>query len=312
MRRSTVLVTGGAGFIGSFVTSRLVERGYAVRILDDLSRADEARLPGLLALDGVELVRGDVRSAEDVARATVGIEAVVHLAADCINKSVADPASSVEVNVVGSQRMFGAAAAAGVRRVVYASSASVYGQPERLPMVETDPPRPQTPYCLGKLAGEHLLQFYGRHHGLPWMALRFFNVFGPGQNTDAYYTSVVLTFLRRILDGQAPVIDGSGEQSMDFVHVDDVARAVVLAVDSPESNLVVNVGTGISTSIADVARILIAELGATVEPEFRPRPVLVSHRAADITRAGEVLGWKPEITVEQGLAEIVRDVRGGR
>jgi UDP-glucose 4-epimerase len=255
-------------------------------------------------------VEGDVRCEADVERVMIGVRAVAHLAADSINKSIAETAASVAVNVIGSDNVFRVAAAHHAR-VVYASSASVYGEPESLPMRETDPPRPQTPYCITKLACEQLLGFYGRRHGLPWIALRFFNVFGPGQNTDAYYTSVVLTFVRRILDGEPPVIDGRGEQSMDFVHVDDVARAVVAALDSDVSGAVVNVGTGESTSVARLAEILLAELRSDLTPVFRPRDVLVSRREADITRARTLLGWTPRISVEQGLSEIVRSIPVG-
>jgi UDP-glucose 4-epimerase len=147
-----------------------------------------------------------------------------------INKSVADPAESLDINMVGSDVVFRAAADERVKRLVFASSASVYGEPEKLPMGEEGPFHPATPYCLSKLAAEHLLAFYGRTTGLEWNALRYFNVYGPGQKVSAYYTSVVLAFLKRIEAGEPPIIDGEGAQSMDFIHVADIARATADAI----------------------------------------------------------------------------------
>jgi UDP-glucose 4-epimerase len=301
-----VLVTGGAGFIGSRVCPMLLEAGYRLRVLDNLYRADQAVVDALKADPRVEFVEGDVRYREAVDRATREVEGVVHLAAVCINKSVAEPAESVDVNLVGSQNVFDAAVRAGVRRVVFASSASIYGEPDRLPMHEDDAPKPQTPYCISKLAGEHLLRFYKAHRGLESNVMRFFNVYGPGQKTDAYYTSVIQVFLRRVVDGQAPVIDGEGAQSMDFVHVDDVARATVMAYRTDKTGLTLNVGTGKDTSIATLARLLIQATGKDIEPQFRPRKTLVTRRAADITRIRQELGWEPQIAVEQGIVELAK------
>jgi len=238
-----------------------------------------------------------------------GAETVVHLAATSINRSQAAPAESIDVDIRGSEHVFAAAADAGVRRVVFASSASVYGPPKSLPMAEDDRLDPQTPYCLGKLAGEHLLQYYGRRSGIEWNILRFFNVYGPGQHTDAYYTAVTSIFLDRLLRGEPPIIDGSGEQTMDMVHVRDVARALICAMEAPSTGNICNVGTGVQTSVAELARILIDLVGVDVEPEFRPRNVLVARREADIRRAAETIGWKPEIKVHEGLEEIVQLAR---
>ena len=303
--RGTVLVTGGAGFIGSHLTPQLLQRGWRVRIFDNFYRTDQRQIAALAGDDRVEIVEGDVRYRALVDRAMRGADRVVHLAALAINKSVAAPTESFDVNLMGTQHVAESACDAGVRRFVFASSASVYGDPKKLPMSESDGEEPRTPYCISKLAGEHLLRFLEESRGLSWMALRFFNVYGPGQRTDAYYTSVVLTFLRRIANGDAPVIDGDGEQSMDFVHVDDIARALVLALESDVSGSVLNVGTGESTSIRDLARLLIRHMGVDVEPVFHPRAVLVSRRAADITRIREVLGWEPTIDVETGLRTVV-------
>ncbi len=307
--RETVFFTGGAGFIGLHVVPMLLDRGYDVRIFDNMFRGDRAAVEALQAAHPgrVELVDQDVRYGGAVHAAMRGCSVVIHAAAVSINKSQADPHESMDINTVGTHNVVAAAADHGVRRVVFCSSASVYGDPKKLPMHEDDELDPQTPYCISKRTGEDLLRYYQRRSGLSWIALRFFNVYGPGQKTTAYYTSVINHFVNRLRAGQPPVIDGKGEQSMDFIHVHDIARAVVLAVDCADSGLPVNVGTGIDTSIADLARILIDAVGVDVQPIFNPREVLVSRRAADIQRAQEVLGFTASIPVGEGMAALVRD-----
>lgn len=304
--QKTVFVTGGAGFIGLHVVEQLLERDWKVRIFDNMVRGDRDRAQALATSHGVEVIDQDVRAGGAVAAAMKGASHVVHLAADSINKSVADSYTSVDINVVGSHNVFSAAADQGVQRLVYASSASVYGDPKKLPMHEDDELSPLTPYCIGKRTGEDLLGYYQRKSGLSWIALRFFNVYGPGQKTTAYYTSVINHFVNRLRNGEPPVIDGKGEQSMDFIHVHDIARAVVLSVEAERGNVPINVGTGIDTSVADLARILIDAIGADVEPIFNPRDVLVSRRAADIRRAKEVIGFEYSIPVGEGMTELIR------
>jgi len=303
-----VFLTGGAGFIGLHVIERLLERGFTVRIFDSMMhRANRSDIEALINGGSVELIESDVRSGGAVQRAMDGCSHVIHFATVSINKSVADPDESLNINVIGNNNVFSAAANLGVKRLVYASSASVYGDPEILPMREDSQTNPLTPYCISKLSGEHLLHFYSTQAGLSWNTLRFFNVYGPGQKTSAYYTSVINHFINRLNAGQAPVIDGKGDQSMDFVHVYDVADACVAALLSEVDGEVFNVGTGVSTSIAQLAHILIRAVGVDVEPIFNPRDVLVSRRAADITKAKELLGWAPKISVEVGMASLVKD-----
>ena len=308
-RGTTVLVTGGLGYIGTQVVPELLSRGWQVRILDNYYRCDRAAAASIASLPDVSVIEGDVRYANVVEGAVDGADAVVHLAAVCLNKSISSPTESLDVNLLGTQNVFDAAARASVRRIVYASSASVYGNPASLPMRESDRPAPLTPYCIAKLAGEQLLAFYAQRSKLSWLALRFFNVYGPGQPTDAYYTSVVLTFLRRLAAGDAPVIDGRGEQSMDFVHVHDVARSVGLALDSSASGEVLNVGSGQQTTVADLAGHLIRAVGAETQLQFRPREVLVTQREASTERAREVLGWEPTIGLPEGLASVVEHLK---
>lgn len=299
-------VAGGAGFIGLHVVNQLLERDWKIRIFDNMWRGDRDRANELAKTGNVDVVDQDIRSGAAVASAMRGATHVIHLAADSIHKSVADPYSSLDVNMVGSHNLFSTAADQGIQRVVYASSASVYGDPKKLPMHEDDQLDPLTPYCIGKRTGEDLLAYYGRKSDLSWIALRFFNVYGPGQKTTAYYTSVINHFVNRLRNGEPPIIDGAGEQSMDFIHVHDIARAVVLATEAERSGAPINVGTGISTSVAQLARILIDAIGADVEPQFNPREVLVSRRAADVTRAKEMIGFEYSIPVEQGMSDLIR------
>ena len=305
----TVFVTGGAGFIGLHVVPMLLAQGRSVRIFDNMFRGDRAAVEALAqAHPGrVELIDQDVRYGGAVHAAMKGCATVVHMAAVSINKSQSDPYESMDINTVGSHNVIAAAADHGVRRLVYCSSASVYGDPKKLPMHEDDELSPQTPYCISKRAGEDLLGFYQRRAGLSWIALRFFNVYGPGQKTTAYYTSVINHFVNRLKTGQPPVIDGKGEQSMDFVHVHDIARSVVLALDCARDNVPVNVGTGIDTTVAELARILIDAVGVDVQPQFSGRDVIVSRRAADITRVREVLGFEATVPVREGMTALIRE-----
>ncbi|HEY8281815.1 MAG TPA: NAD-dependent epimerase/dehydratase family protein [Leifsonia sp.] len=303
----TVFITGGAGFIGLHVVDQLLEQGYDVRIFDNMFRGDRDAVNKLVAGGHVELIDQDVRYGGAVHAAMKGCDYVIHLAAVSINKSNADPYESMDINTIGAHNVFAAAADHGVKRVVFASSASVYGDPEKLPMHEDDTLSPLTPYCISKRTGEDLLGYYERRAGLSWIALRFFNVYGEGQKTTAYYTSVINHFVNRLKNGEPPVIDGEGKQSMDFIHVKDIARAVVLAMTSEQSNMAINVGTGIDTTVAELARILIDAVGVDVEPQFNPRPVLVSRRAADTTRATEVLGFEPSVEVREGMTRLIQN-----
>ncbi|THG36059.1 NAD-dependent epimerase/dehydratase family protein [Glaciibacter flavus] len=306
MTEKKVLVIGGAGFIGLHVVEQLLEQDWTVRIFDNMVRGDRDRAAELAKSGRVDVIDQDTRNGAAVYSAMKGYDYVIHLAADSINKSVADPYSSIDINMVGSHNVFAAAADLGVKRIVVASSASVYGDPQKLPMHEDDKLDPLTPYCIGKRTGEDLLGYYGRSRGLSWIALRFFNVYGEGQKTTAYYTSVINHFVNRLKNGEAPIIDGEGKQSMDFIHVRDIARAVVLSLTSETGNVPINVGTGIDTTVAELAHILIDAVGVDVEPQFNPRDVLVSRRAADTTRAKDIIGFEATIPVREGMTALVQ------
>ena len=293
-RRSTVLVTGGLGYIGSYVVRDLRERGWQVRVLDNRYRCDPTTASEIAALDGVEVVEGDIRYAHMVESATQGVEAVVHLAAVCMNKSIADPTESLDVNLMGTQNVLDAASRASVRRIVYASSASVYGNPTQLPMREDDKLAPITPYCVAKLAGEQMLDFYAA----PREALLARRC---GSSTSTARASrptpTTPPWCSPSSTGsppaRLPVIDGRGEQSMDFVHVADVARAVGMALDSAGHRR----GAQRRHRHADhrspsSPSCWSRSLGSDVQPVFRPREVLVTRREASIERIKEVLGWR--------------------
>lgn len=305
--KGTVFFSGGAGWIGLKTIPHLLDRGYRVRIFDNMVRGDRDAVADLVSSGGVELVDQDIRYGGAVHDAMKGCSHVMHYAAVSINKSQADPYESLDINMIGSHNVFAAAADHGVNRLVFASSASVYGPPQQLPMFEDDRLDPQTPYCISKRAAEDLLAFYERRAGLSWVALRFFNVYGPGQKTTAYYTSVINHFVTRLKNGEPPVIDGEGEQSMDFVHVEDVARASVLALESERDCVALNVGTGVDTTIAKLAEILIAAVGVDVKPQFNPREVLVDRRAASVKLAREMIGFEAEIDVLTGMTDLVRE-----
>jgi UDP-glucose 4-epimerase len=303
-----VLVTGGAGFIGSHLVEALVEKGYFVRVLDNLGRGNVKYIQPLIDKGKIEFIDGDVRYSDAVDKSMKDIDYVFHEAAVCINRSLVYPKESIDINLNGSHNVFKAALDNDVKKVIFASSASVYGEPQILPMSEDHPLNPITPYCVSKIASEHLLKFFARQ-GLKYFVLRYFNIYGLRQNIDAYYTSVIILFVKRLLNNRPPLIDGDGSQSMDFVNVKDVVRANLLAMESDVVNEVVNVGSGKSTSIAELAQVLIKSVGADVKPIFNPREsVLVTHRRADVTKAKKLLGFEAMVNIEEGLNEVAHDI----
>jgi UDP-glucose 4-epimerase len=302
-----VLITGGCGFIGSQLARDLHNRGYGIRIVDNLHRGEPENLGSLLNDDSVELVRGDVRDREIVSAAMEDIDYVVHLAATCLNRSIKYPTESLQVNMLGANTVFNTAVDHNVKKVLYASSASVYGE-QSVPMSEDDPVSPQTPYGISKYCMELLSDFYSKEEDIPFVGYRFFNVYGAGQDTDAYYTSVINVFVQRLINGDAPVIHGSGEQTMDFINVRDISRALYLGIETDVENEVFNVGSGNMTSIADLAEILIDIVGADVQPKYEDRDVLVSKRQASIKKAKEKLGFESEVSIREGLEEVVEFV----
>jgi len=307
------VVTGGAGFIGSHLVTALVGRGDRVRVLDDLSSGKvdnlahvEVGAPGKGA--PVELHEACVTDAPAVLEACRGAAGVFHEAAQVsVPASIRDPYTSYEVNVMGTLHVLEACRHGGVEKVVFAASSAAYGNDPELPKVETMAVRPLSPYASGKLAGEAMLAVWGHAFGLQTVALRYFNVYGPRQADDSPYSGVIALFARAVLQGRAPTIFGDGEQSRDFVHVSDVVRANLAAMDRRlDGGSVINVGTGQRVSVNRLFR-SIADLAgfsgdARREP---PRAGDVPHSQASIARARELLEFAPQVSLEDGLAETV-------
>ncbi len=307
LKDKSVLVTGGAGFIGSHLVEELVTRDCEVKVLDVLSRGTLDHIQPLIDKGKIIYIDGDIRYKDVVDKAMQGVDYVFHEAATNINRSLVYPEESFDVNFKGSQVVFKSALDHNVIKVMFASSASVYGQPKILPMSENHELNPITPYCVSKLASEHLLKFYSRS-GLNFIVLRYFNVYGLRQHTDAYYTSVIIMFLKRLLDNKPPEITGNGEQSMDFINVKDVVEANILCMLSDVKNDIFNIGTGKSTTIKELAYMLKEIMNSDLDPIFIPREVIVSERRADIRKAKENLGFEAKIDIYDGLKEISKDI----
>lgn len=303
------LVTGGAGFIGSHIVEELVREGLQVRVFDSLVKGRLSSIAPLIQKNSVEFHEGDIRSRDAIDRAVEGCDYVYHTAAVHISRSLESPEECISVNIHGAYNVFKSALDHRVRRVIFSSSSSIYGEPERLPMSEDDPVTTVEPYGASKWMAEQLLHHLSQK-GLRYNALRYFNVYGERQAAHAYYTTVITTFINRLIAGEAPVIDGRGDQSMDFTHVSDVARANILAMRSEAVNEVFNVGTGVSTTVRELAEILIAAIGAHVSAQFSGRPSLVSRRQADTRKAEQLLGFKAEVDVRSGLREVAEALRG--
>ena len=302
------LVTGGGGFIGSHVVDGLLDEGYDVRILDSFATG---RRENIAHLREVDLMEGDIQSYERVHNATRGCEVVLHQAAlPSVPRSVQDPLMTNSVNITGTLNVLLAARDHEVRRVVYASSSSIYGANLTLPKAETLKPSPISPYAVSKLAAESYCQTFHRVYGLECVALRYFNIFGPRQDPNSQYSAVVPRFIHAVLDGRRPIVFGDGEQSRDFTFVDNVVRANLRAISAPgAAGEVFNVARGDRATLNDMLRNLGELLDTTVEPEYRPpRPGDVPHSHADISKAREILGYDPEVSFEEGLRRTLESV----
>ena len=313
------LVTGGAGFIGARCAALALESGHAVTVLDDLSTGLQSRLDTLEAA-GARVVLGDVRDANVRARALEGVDAVIHLAAQgSVPRSMEDPEATMDVNVHATNRLLEDMAERGLHRLVLASSAAVYGDVDDLPHTEDHVGVRQSPYADSKWANEQAV-LRRRQQGWEAIALRFFNVYGPGQRSEGPNTGVIPIFVNKMCAGEAPSLFGGGTQTRDFVHVDDVARLLVhLAAGtwSDPPRTVYNVGTGKQTSLVNLVHTLAETLrargvdGDHLTPLMGPaRSGDLDHSVADLTSIAADLGWRPTITLEHGLGELI-DARLG-
>ena len=304
------LVTGGGGFIGSNLVEALLRAGEDVRVLDDFSTGRRGNLkdaPEWARAGGArfELLEGDVREGEICRRAVSGVDYVLHQAAiPSVQRSVKDPVATNAVNVSGTLNLLVAARDAAVQRFVFASSSSLYGESETLPKVETMPPAPISPYGLQKLAGETYCGIFHRLYGLPTVALRYFNVFGPRQDPGSEYSAVIPRFLTALREGARPTVFGDGEQTRDFTFVANVVQANRKACAAPPQalGLAYNVACEDRISLNQLLRILGELTGRHADPAYAPaRAGDIKHSLADIGRARRLLGYAPEVDLREGL-----------
>jgi len=300
------LVSGGAGFIGSNLAEALVKRGDRVRVLDNLSTG---KRENIAVLEGnVELVEGDIRSYHTVREALDGMDAVFHQAAlPSVPRSVRDPISSNGVNVDGTLNILYAAKDAGVKRVVYASSSSIYGDTPELPKHEGMTPNPQSPYAVSKLAAEHYCRVFASLYGLETVALRYFNVFGPRQDPASQYSAVIPKFIKAMLNGRQPVIYGDGEQTRDFTFVTNVVGANLRAADAPcRKGLAMNCACHDRISLNQLVAEINAILGTSLKPVYEePRAGDIKHSFAAIELAAREIGYAPSVDFRTGLRRTV-------
>lgn len=299
------LVTGGAGFIGCNIVRRLLAEGHEVRVLDNFSTGSRDSLRDI----DVELIEGDLTSYHMVQRAVAGVDYVLHQGAlPSVPRSVIDPIASVNVNVLGTLNVLQAAQEAGVNRIIYASSSSIYGDSRELPLRERVLPSPKSPYAASKLAGEHLCRAFHKTYGLETIILRYFNVFGPHQNPYSQDSAVIPSFIMAGLSDCPAIVFGDGRQSRDFTFVDNVIDANLTAASAPEECVgrAFNIGSGQRHTLLDVLDALENILGTAIKRELRdPRPGDVEHSYADVEAAREYLGHEPMVGFQEGLERTV-------
>ena len=303
-----VLVTGGAGFIGSNLTEALLKQGHLVRVLDNFSTGKRENLIFDEAYSSLEIIEGDIRDLTICQRAMKDIEYVFHQAAlPSVQRSVEDPLTSNSVNVEGTLNILLAARNAGVKRLIYASSSSVYGDTPTLPKNEEMPPNPLSPYALQKYIGEQYCRLFFQLYGLEAVSLRYFNIFGPKQDPTSIYSAVIPRFIDALLEGRPPIIFGNGEQSRDFTYIDNVVQANLLAMSAAHLNgEAINIACGKRTSLNQLLNFLKEIVGSKVSPIYEePRKGDVRHSLANIQKGKEILNYEPEVGIERGLRKTV-------
>ena len=303
-----VLVTGGGGFIGSNLTEALLKQGHRVRVLDDFSTGKRENLVFDQPYPSLEIIEGDIRDFNLCQKATENIEYVFHQAAlPSVQRSVEYPLTSHAVNAGGTLNILLAAKEAGVRRLIYASSSSVYGDTPTLPKTEEMPPHPLSPYALQKYIGERYGQLFFELYGLETVSLRYFNIFGPKQDPLSIYSAVIPRFIDALLGGHPPIIFGDGEQSRDLTYVENVVQANLLSMSAEHlGGEVINIACGKRTSLNQLLNILQEIIGSKVSPLYEePRKGDVKHSLADIRKGKRFLNYEPKIEIEAGLKKTV-------
>jgi UDP-glucose 4-epimerase len=309
MHKSRVLITGGAGLVGSHIADQLVRNGDAeIIVLDNFVRGRRENLAWAMSHGHVQIVEGDIRDAALLREVMEGVDLVFHQAALRITQCAEEPRLALEVLADGTFNVLEAAVAAKVRKIVAASSASVYGMADQLPTTEAQHPyNNRTLYGAAKTFNEGLLRSFNEMYGLNYIALRYFNVYGPRMDIHGVYTEVLIRWMERISAGQSPLILGDGTQTMDFIYIEDIARANVLAAMADVTDEVFNVASGVETSLNELAGSLLRVMGSDLKPEYGPARKVnpVSRRLADVTHARQKIGFESQISLEDGLASLV-------
>ena len=300
-----IVIIGGSGFIGTHLSERLLDDGYDVRVVDIVPPKSGVK---------AEFVRASVLDAARLTKMLEGVEGVVHLAALIdVATSVTDPFSDFSVNATGTMNVLEAARHAGVKKVAFASSAAVYGEPVRLPIDEEHPTAPLSPYGAAKLAAERYVLLYNSLYGMETTALRLFNVYGEGQNATSPYSGVITKFATAIAEDKSPIIFGDGEQTRDFVHVDDVCDAFVRSIEGYGCNSPLNIASGVETSVRELLETVCGICGADFSPTYMPeRKGEIARSVADISLARKKIGYAPKLALSQGLRELLEATDGTR
>jgi len=303
----SVLVIGGAGFIGSYIVDQLLKEPVKrIVILDNFVRGTRKNIQSALEDPRVELVEGSIMDIDLLKRLMRNSDCAFHLAALWLYECVHEPRSAVEVNALGTYNVVEAAQEGNVEKVIFSSSASVYGDALFTPMTEDHPFNNRTMYGATKIAGEQFFRAFNEQYGLDYIGLRYMNVYGPRMDYKGTYVSVIMKVLDRIEAGEPPIIFGDGSQSYDFVHVEDVARANILAMKSDATDTFYNVGRGVKTSINELVRLLLKLTGSNLEPEYRPQEqMFVTHRVGSTEKAERELGFRAKVDLEEGLRSVV-------
>ena len=306
---SEILVTGGAGFIGSHIVDRLLDEGFKVRVLDNLSTGEKKNLAKHKNKKSFQFIEGNIRNFDLVKKTVKGVDAVIHEAAlVSVTRSVENPLLSNEINVTGTVNLLKACVDAHVKRFVYASSCALYGDSETLPNHENLAPKPLSPYAVDKLAAEKYAKVFHNVYGLETVSLRYFNVYGPRQKYGPY-SGVISIFINRLLENKPPIIYGDGKQTRDFINVKDVVEANMLALSKRKAvGEVFNISTGEATTINKLTETIQKIMGKTsLKPlHAEPRPGDIKHSYGDISKARRNLEYEPKVQLENGLSELVK------